>query len=141
MAEGILKSLVAGESEAGIAVRSAGTANIEGMPATPEAVVVCREHGIDISGHLSQGFDERLAADSNLILAMTGHHVAEMLVTAPEARRRIYLLSQFADGTDVDVPDPIGAPREEYEHVFDMIADFIGKSRSRIVTLAEKKRE
>ena len=138
MAEGILRSLVAGENAADITVGSAGTADFEGMPATPEAVEVCSDHGIDISAHRSRGFVPRTAAESRLIFAMAEHHVAEILAVAPDVRRRTYLLSEFADGSDVDVPDPIGAPREDYEKVFDMMADYIAKSLSRIVALAEK---
>ena len=138
MAEGILRSMLAREGASGVRVSSAGTADIEGMPATAEAVRACRDHGIDISGHISRGLDPQEAASANLVFAMTGHHTAEILSVAPGARRRTYLLSEFADGSDRDVPDPIGAPLEEYERVFDTLSDYIGKSLSRILTLAEK---
>lgn len=136
MAEGILRALISGGAE--VQAGSAGTANIEGMPATPEAVEVCREHGIDISSHLSRGFDRRLAAESDIIFGMTGLHICQILAVAPEVQRRTYLLSEFADGSDIDVPDPIGAPTEEYEKVYEMLADFMRKSLARIVALAEK---
>ena len=138
MAEGILRSLLEREHVAGVLVSSVGTANIQGMPATAEAVQACAGHGIDISGHVSRGLDPEEAADANLVLAMTGRHVEQILSASPRASRRTYLLSEFADGTDQDVPDPIGAPTEEYERVFDMLFDHIGKSLSRIIALAEK---
>ena len=138
MAEGILRALVPGGAAASVVVGSAGTANIEGMPATPEAVEVCRAHGIDISGHRSRGFDQRLAAESDLIFGMTGMHIAQILTVAPEVRRRTYLLSEFAEGAETDVPDPIGAPKDEYEKVYDMLADYVDASLARIVALAEK---
>lgn len=138
MAEGILRARVSGEDTPDIQVRSAGTANIDGMPATPVAVEVCRDHGIDISNHVSRGLDPREATEANLVFAMTGRHVAEILDAAPGARRRTYLLSEFAEGVDDDVPDPIGAPKDDYERVFEMLANYINQSFPRIVALAEK---
>jgi protein-tyrosine phosphatase len=139
MAEGILRSMIPPESSGRLVVGSAGTANFDGAPATPEAVAVCRSHGIDISGHRSRGLSIEAVRTADLILSMTGIHVDQVLDVDPEARTRTYLLSEFADGGQVDVPDPIGEPREEYERVFDMLHGFIVDSLARILALSRKR--
>jgi len=134
MAEGILRSLVA--DERGIVVRSAGTSGIDGMPASPLAREVSATHGVDLSGHRSRGLTERLATGWDLILGMTRDHVDRIEEAAPLCRGRIFLLSEFADGSDVDVPDPIGGPREEYEQVFEMTERYIRAALPRIMAMA-----
>lgn len=134
MAEGILRSLVA--ARRGIRVGSAGTAEIDGMPASPLARQVSAEHGVDISGHRSRGLAGRLATGWDLVLGMTREHVDHVERTAPTYRGRVFLLSEFADGSDVDVPDPIGGPREEYEEVYETIERYLEAALPRITSMA-----
>ena len=138
MAEGILRAMLPA-SRSDIEVGSAGTMGISGMPATDEAVEVTRDHGIDISAHRSRGLDEELATGADLIFALAEHHLGEILDTADGLRTRSYLLSEFADGTQNDVPDPIGAPKQDYEKIFAMMRGYIEESLDRIVMLADKK--
>ena len=140
MAEGILRSRVPPELCRGLVSSSAGTALLDGLPAAPHAVDVMAEHGVDISSHLSRGLDAEMAGRADLILAMAAMHVEEIFAAAPGSRERIHLLSEFADGSSRDVSDPIGEPREEYERVYDVLADMIGRSLPRIVALAKEKR-
>ena len=53
----------------------------------------------------------------------------------PDAAERIHLLSLFADGTDADVPDPIGGPVEEYESAYRMIESYLKSAFPKIVAL------
>lgn len=138
MAEGVLRSMVGGESPS-IEVTSAGTAGIDGMPATAEAVEVMAERGIDISRHTSSGLTREMAEAADLVFAMAEHHIAGILAVAPGVRTKTYLLSEFADGTQVDVPDPIGAPKNEYEAVFGQMRGYIEDSLGRILMLARRK--
>ena len=128
MAEGILDSMVPDGRAGEIRVSSAGTANLTGMPATEHAQAVCREHGIDISGHLSRGLTAAMLAEADVVLAMARHHVDFISSMEPNAARRTFLLSEFADGSDCDVPDPIGGPIEEYETAFEMIDAYVRKA-------------
>lgn len=138
MAEGILRSMLPAE-RSDVVVGSAGTAGIEGMPATPEAAEVAIEHGADISAHRSRGLDAQTAEEADVILALAEHHVGSILGVASGLRTKTYLLSEFADGTQNDVPDPIGAPKEDYEKVFDMIEGYLRESLDRILMLADRK--
>lgn len=140
MAEGILRSRVPLELAGDLVASSAGTAMFDGLLPAPNAVSVMSEHGIDITPHRSRGLTPEIAAEADLILAMTSSHVGEIRATLPAAREKTYRLSEFADGSSRDVPDPIGEPREVYEKVYDMLSEMIVEAFPRIVALAKEKR-
>jgi len=136
MAEGILKSMVPAEHRDAICVESAGTAGLSGAPATAYAREVCAERGVDIRSHESSALTQEVLERAHLVLGMTHDHVTQVGAMAPEAAGRTFLLSEFADGTDVDVPDPIGAPKEEYERTYVMLEEYLAKSMPTILRLA-----
>jgi protein-tyrosine-phosphatase len=140
MAEGILRSRVPLDLAGDLVASSAGTAFLDGLPAAPHAVRVMADHAVDITSHFSRGLYRSVADGADLILAMTGDHVERIHAIAPEATEKTHLLSEFADGSWRDVPDPIGEPREEYEHVYRLLSELIDKSLARIVALAKEKR-
>lgn len=138
MAEGILKSLVPDERRGDVVVRSAGTTGMVGAPATEYARSVCLEHGIDIGAHASSALTRSILGRSDLVLAMTRAHGEHVASVDPDSAGRTHLLSEFADGSDVDIPDPIGAPRESYESVFDTIERYLRKALPSIMKLADE---
>ncbi len=135
MAEGMLREMIPGDHRDSVEVRSAGTANLEGMPATDHAISVALRHSVDISAHRSSGLT-RLALDqADVVLVMTEIHRELVVELDPAVADRTFLLSDYADGSDVDVPDPIGGPVEEYEAVF---ATLDGYLRSLLPKLLER---
>lgn len=112
MAEGILKARL---DEAGIdaTVSSAGLIP-GGMPATPAAVDVLAERGIDISAHQSR----QLAADqiqrADLVLGMTRAHVREAVVLAPDAFPRIFTVKELVQRASVAGARAPDQPMSEY---------------------------
>jgi protein-tyrosine-phosphatase len=109
MAEGILSSMIPEDRVHDIRVESAG---------------------------ISQALTASAIDRADLVLAMTRGHVDEVNSLLPQAVDRISLLSEFAEENGLDVPDPIGAPREEYERVYSMIEDYLTKSLPTILRLA-----
>jgi len=136
MGEGILKDLAAAAPDVAIDVSSAGTLGIVGAPATDEAVRVARAHGVDITAHTSSAVTSERIAEADVVLAMTELHVEELRARFPGDSERIHLLSVYADGSDVDVPDPIGGPVEEYEDAYRMIEGFLKSALPRMVSAA-----
>jgi protein-tyrosine-phosphatase len=136
MAEGILRSLIPEGRRVEIAVSSAGTADLRGAHATEHAQTVCLEHGVDIGGHRSRGLTGEMLSGSDLILGMTHAHVNFVGSLDPDASGRTFLLSEFADGSDHDVPDPIGGSMEEYRAAYDMIEGHLAKALPAIIELA-----
>jgi protein-tyrosine phosphatase len=97
--------------ERGVMILSAGISAMAGGRASPEAVQVLAQQGLDLSLHESQPLADRLVRFADLILTMTRGHREAILAQWPDAEPRTKLLSR--DGRDIS--DPIGGPYELYQ--------------------------
>jgi protein-tyrosine phosphatase len=102
----------------GFVVISAGLAAYKGAPASPEAVELLGDEGMDLSGHESQPVTEELLLHCDRIFTMTRSHREALLSAFPELAGQVRLLSPQGR----DVSDPIGAGMEEYVRCRDEIA-------------------
>ena len=93
----------------GYKVESAGVAAIEGLPASMDAEVVCRQYGISIAGHRSQPLTSQLISDSDFVFVMSPSHLQTCLVNPGRTDGHIGLLDEKNE-----VPDPIGRGPEIY---------------------------
>ncbi len=103
----------------GVIVASAGTAAMEGGSAAAQAVEVMADRGLDLSRHETQVLSERLVRHADVILAMTSGHRDAIVAQWPDAASRTELLA----AGEVDICDPIGGPREEYQRCGAQIQD------------------
>ncbi|MCK4548394.1 MAG: low molecular weight protein arginine phosphatase [Candidatus Eisenbacteria sp.] len=128
MAEGLLRRLVQEHFPGQVEVSSAGTAGLEGLPASEFAMDVARENGVDLEGFHSSALNCRRIREADLILVMSPSHLEVVQKEEPEAADRIHLLREFggtASGADSAVPDPIGASIEVYRQSYQRIDDAI----------------
>ena len=123
MAAGWLNRKLAGK---GWTAESAGVAAWGGAPASPEAVAVMQEIGIDISAHRSQALSRELVAGADRILAMTEEHRRELVRRFPGAAGKVYLLNSFGPGPAQDVADPVGLPEDVYRRTRDELIRALG---------------
>jgi protein-tyrosine-phosphatase len=100
-----------------VVVGSAGVGAMAGTPATRHAMSAAKARGADISRHLATRLTPALARRSKLILCMTADQVEEARSMAPGADVRLL-------GPD-GVFDPIGAGRDTYDEVADLIQTLI----------------
>jgi protein-tyrosine-phosphatase/tRNA A37 threonylcarbamoyladenosine synthetase subunit TsaC/SUA5/YrdC len=115
LAEGLCRKLLADRLgfppaelfQQGFFVQSAGLAAMIGSEATPEAVAVAQEHGVDLSMHGSQPLTIELLLRADRLFAMTAGHL-RMLHGVRGVRPRLLA----PDGEDV--ADPIGCAPEVY---------------------------
>lgn len=105
---------------------SAGVAAWGGSPASPEAAAAMQEIGIDLSGHRSRALTKAMVAGADIVLAMTGGHLQEIVRRFPEAKAKTFLVRGFGLGAARDVEDPIGLSLDVYRHVRDEIAQALG---------------
>ncbi len=125
MAEMLCRKLLAGQlkcrldelEDRGVVVMSAGVSAMSGIGATPEAVQVMADRGLDLSGHITQPVNERLVRHADLIFTMTAGHRQALVSLWPDAAERTFMLC----GDHVDVADPIGGPRELYRRCADQL--------------------
>ena len=93
-----------------IDVFSAGVAAADNMPASPEAIRILNDAGIDLSEHLSQQVTEPMLVQSDLVLAMTPDHLVALRNARPDLASRMRTLRPDGHG----ISDPIGCGIDEY---------------------------
>ena len=128
MAEGIFRKYLAeklqcdvdGLTEMGYITYSAGIMNIDGFPASAEAITACSAKGIDIRAHNSQTLSRQLIEESDYIYAMAQMHRERIIALSPEAADKCVLLAG-----DKDIPDPIGQQQEVYNSCAEMIEEAV----------------
>jgi protein-tyrosine phosphatase len=152
MAEVLLKDELRQRGCTGVEVVSSGTWGIDGSPATPEAVQAVGELDIDLSSHRARSLDVDEVRTADLVVAMTGVHVREIIQMVPGAQEKVVLLKQLratkveplaADATHAqrleallagqrpelvrahDVDDPMGMPVGRYRRTVTELRDGI----------------
>lgn len=95
---------------------SMGTLNLQGRPASNEAIEALRLVGIDLSDHRSQGISIGLLNHADRILVMEQAHEARLRQLSPGLSPKIALLGEFdpdRSGPD-EIDDPVGQPLEDF---------------------------
>jgi protein-tyrosine phosphatase len=125
MAEALLREHLCKKlgSEDAVRVISAGVAAGLGMGASPQAIEVMGDRGLDLTGHSSRPLDESVIRVADLVLTMTEGHRAAILAAWPEMQDRVFLLRR--DGGDIT--DPVGMPLEVYERCAQQIDEELAK--------------
>lgn len=126
MAEGILKKIVR-EKNLNINYKSAGIFAADGDRASKHAISSLQDIGIDIKDHLSQMATREIIEESDLILTMTMGHKLFLIENYPEKKHKIFLLNEYAFGEDIDIKDPYGGDKFQYDMARDEILRAIEK--------------
>jgi len=126
MAAEYMRYRVARSGISHVVVDSAGTLDLAGVPASPEAVQVLREAGMDLSGHRSKGLEGSDLRTADLVIAMSYDHLEEIEHGFPEGSFRAYLLRAFEKGPDPvdgapELDDPMGKDLPIYRRQFELI--------------------
>jgi len=128
MAEGILRKSLKDQKITVVGVSSAGICSLENIPATPFAIQVARDKGVDISRHLSRQLTKMILDESDLVLAMSLEHLDFIRRIDEEASMRAFLLKLFPrshsesntkrDSGVLSIKDPVGGSLADYEKSF-----------------------
>ena len=116
MAEALLRHEL-GNPE-GVKIHSAGLAALVDNPAQEDAQALMLELGLDISAHRARQLGPNLLREAELVLVMESEHKAGVAMIDLTARGKVHRLGEWRD---VEVPDPYGRPREDYEHALRLI--------------------
>ena len=114
MAEAIARKIAIERGLADLDIASAGTSAWDGAAASDGALLVGLERHFDLGGHRSQQLSPALVKGSDLIIAMSAHHLerAEALGGAGKS----FLLTGYptpgADSRTID--DPVGGNLDAY---------------------------
>jgi len=123
MAAGWLNQKLAGK---GWVAESAGVAAHPGGSASPEAIEVMREIGVDISTHRTRALSRDLVEGARVILAMTEGHGREVSRRFPESAGKVFLVKSFGAEPARDVADPFGLSADAYRHTRDELLLALG---------------
>ena len=132
LAEGIAKKLFLHGKRKNYNVGSAGSAAVDGVPASPLAVEVANANAIDLTKHQARFLSRTLVSDADLIIALAASHRDTVGVIEPPALAYTYLLTDFCDDVEGDVRDPIGMGCEVYEESFALMAKCIEKMQDKL---------
>lgn len=111
--------------EKGFVVLSAGLSAAYDAPASPQAVEVMKQHGIDLTNHRSQSLKEPHIRFADHIFTMTRAHREAILSLCPDADTRLNVLR--VDGGDIS--DPYGGSESVY---FDCARQMEAEIRKRL---------
>ena len=92
-----------------ISCRSCGLAAYTGDTATPQAVAVCEERGVDLSSHRSTGFNPYILGETDIMVCMTESHKQTVAQINPGFRLLV----------------PYGGDLETYRECADKIGAFL----------------
>ncbi|MBC7353179.1 MAG: hypothetical protein H5U08_12530, partial [Thermogutta sp.] len=79
--------------------------------ASPQAIEVLKQRGINLEGHMSQQLTDSLVRDADRIFTMTRALKEAILARWPDTADRIDCL----DPRGQDIADPFGGPLQAYE--------------------------
>lgn len=115
-------------------VDSAGTQATNGQKPTPEGVLALKQlEGIDISDGLAARLTTDHIQQADLIICMAKAHAEFVHNLDQQARYKTYLLTDFVDEVDGDIPDPIGHPLETYLEMVKTVSKCIDKGLPTLV--------
>ena len=132
MAEGLLRQALAARGIDHVTVASAGTGAWEGAPVSEGGYLVGLENGLDLSEHRARLLTRDLVKEADLVLTMSGHHLARVAELGGE--HKVHLLGAYAgrDSAHCEVTDPFGAELASYRMTFEELRELIGTVVNRV---------
>jgi protein-tyrosine phosphatase len=127
MAEGVFRRVAEEEGVAHLfEIDSAGLGDWHvGQAPDTRAQAAARRRGMDISGQSARQVARGDFARFDLLLAMDGSNIEELVQLAPKSERhKIRRFLDFAPHVDTrDVPDPFFGDHEGFDHALDLIEE------------------
>ena len=132
MAEAITRAAIAARKLDQITVASAGTGAWDGAPVSEGGYLVGLEQGLDLSGHRARLLTREIVRDADLILTMSGHHLARVAELGGE--HKVHMLGSYAgrEGDRAEVTDPYGSDLTAYRATYAELEELIGAVMSRL---------
>lgn len=133
LAEALFRRMLAEAGRGDVTVGSAGSAAIDGAAASDGAYLVALEQGLDLTAHRARLLTPEIAAEADLVLAMSRGHLARLERLG--AAGRAHLLGEFAGlaGPDAEVRDPFGSDVETYRATLDQLRRMLTAARDRLL--------
>jgi protein-tyrosine phosphatase len=118
-----------------IQVRSAGLFTPNDLPASPQAIKVMQEQGIDLSLHRSAKLQASHIKAADLILTMTVNQRDNIAARFPDKRASIYTLGEFTGDAGREILDPYGQGLDAYRKSLSQLQLMIDRLVDKIIEL------
>ena len=122
MAEGILKKMLKNSGNKSVNVGSFGIYDFSGYPASENAVAICRDNSIVISGHISKVLKRKNVKDTDLFLCMEESHKEFILKHFSGVRKKVFTLKEYnqekKEVRNTDIDDPVGGDMKVFIETF-----------------------
>jgi len=113
IAEYVLRKRLSGRD---VVIESAGIAATDGARIEPRALAILDRHGIDADAHIARRLERAMVDAAHLVLVMERSHLEFIRLRIPSAVGKTFLLGKWQGG--FEIPDPIGRPRDTFEHLY-----------------------
>jgi len=116
-----------------VCVASRGVA-VNAQETLPErhAAALLAMRGIDVSAHRAIPVTAEDVSHADLILTMTAKHKARVLELFPQAQGKVFTLSEYATGTDSEVPDAFGKPMDVYVTMVQQVDTYVTQALKKV---------
>ena len=126
MGEALLKKAVADSADENLKkleIVSAGTATVDGMPASANSVAALKRIDVDISKHRSTFLTQRLVDEAYAIFAMARSHMDILKHSYKNLPPRVMTVLEVENPSgNPDIADPYGGGIDDYFDVRDEVA-------------------
>ncbi len=112
---------LAADEKLRLAFSSAGLAAHKDTPQPPAVAALLAKEGVKDLKHVPVPMTGKLVKSSDLILAMTAAHKAELIARWPRAAKKTYTLIEYAGFGHDDIADPYGRDDLFYYEIFKLI--------------------
>ncbi|MDX9992338.1 MAG: hypothetical protein RBS68_09845 [Anaerolineales bacterium] len=119
-------------------ISSAGTWTLPGRPALPAAIQAAQRLGFSLASHRSRPLTAAMVSVQDLIVVMESGQKEALQAEFSIFERRVFLLSELADGRIEDVPDPVANPDIPAFEIATQIQERLGRGFYRLCAQALK---
>jgi protein-tyrosine phosphatase len=127
-----------GRQATGWRVESAGTWTVAGQPPLPAAIQAAASCGLSLEGHTARLVEASILSCADLILVMESGQKEAILSEFPNMGKKVFLLSEIAEGVAYDIPDPLVSEEDLSEEIAKEVCALVGKGFQRICELARR---
>ena len=132
MAEALLREAAAARGLDQVVVSSAGTGAWDGAPVSEGAYLVGLENGLDLSNHRARLLTRELVRAADLVLVMSGHHLARVAELGGEDKAHLLAAYAGREPGRTEVNDPFGSDLASYRNTYTELQELIGAVVSRV---------
>lgn len=107
---------------------SAGIFAVEGVPASPEAIEVMNEVGLDLNDHQARKVTREILENATWVVTMSQSHRDYIIELYPEIKSRVASVYEFAGQEHQEISDPFGGGVDVYRACRDELRQILGRA-------------